>query len=142
MTVEENKNLARQFFDAMNTGDETVWDRLCIPEYVLHENAQDWTLAQLKQYMKALPVAFPDQVFSVKDVFAEGDKVAVRYTWQGTHKGSYRGLAPTGKKVALVFLQIHRISNGKCAETWEVVDLSQFYAQLGITSKPAATTEK
>jgi steroid delta-isomerase-like uncharacterized protein len=133
MTLAENKTLARQFFDALNNGDETVWDKLCIPEYVLHENALTWTLEQLKQYMKALPVAFPDQVFSVKDVFAEGDKVAVRYTWQGTHNGSYRGIAPTGKKVSLVFLQIHRISNGKCAETWEVTDLSQFYAQLGIT---------
>jgi steroid delta-isomerase-like uncharacterized protein len=142
MTAEENKTLARQFFDALNNGDETVWDKLCIPEYVLHENTLTWTLEQLKQYMKALPVAFPDQVFSVKDVFAEGDKVAVRYTWQGTHKGQYRGIAATGKKVTLVFLQIHRISNGKCVESWEVVDLSQFYAQLGITPSPVTAVEK
>ncbi len=142
MTTEENKTLARQFFDAMNTGDQTVWDRLCIPQYVLHSNAQDWTLEQLKQYMKALPVAFPDHAFSVKDIFAEGDKVAVRYIWQGTHNGPYRGIAPTGKKVSLVFLQIHRISNGKCAETWEVTDLSQFYAQLGIIASPTAAAKK
>ena len=38
---------------------------------------------------------------TIEDIVAEGDKVWVRVTATGTHKGEYRGLAPTGKKITL-----------------------------------------
>jgi steroid delta-isomerase-like uncharacterized protein len=142
MTAEENKTLVRQFVNSFSAEDPAIWDELCAPEYVVHLNMQDWTLEKTKQYLKALRVSFPDQIYTIEDMVAEGDKVAVRFTWQGTHKGPYQGIAPTGKKITLVFLEIHRIANGKVVETWEVVDLSGFYAQLGITSSTVATAAK
>jgi|WetSurMetagenome_2_1015567.scaffolds.fasta_scaffold338293_2 predicted ester cyclase len=137
MTIEENKTLARQLVNSYNMENPVIWDHLCAPECVVHINLQDWTLEPTKQYLRALRGSFPDEVFTIEDMFAEGDKVAVRYTWQGTHKGTYQGIAPTGKKVTLVFLEIIKILKGKVVESWEVVDLSQFYAQLGITASPA-----
>jgi steroid delta-isomerase-like uncharacterized protein len=143
MTAEENKTLVRQFINSCNMENPATWDKLCAPDCVAHVNMQDWTLEQTKQYLKAgLRVAFPDEVFIIEDMIAEGDKVAVRYTWKGTHKGTYLGIAPTGKKVTLVFLELFKISNGKLVESWETVDLSQFYAQLGITASPAAAAKK
>jgi steroid delta-isomerase-like uncharacterized protein len=143
MTTEENKVLARQFINSYNMEDPAIWDKLCAPDCVAHVNMQDWTLEQTKQYLKAgLRVAFPDEVFIIEDMIAEGDKVAVRYTWHGTHKGTYLGTAPTGKKVTLVFLELLKISRGKIVESWEMVDLSHFYIQLGITPGPAAKSTK
>jgi steroid delta-isomerase-like uncharacterized protein len=143
MTVEENKTLARQIINSFNMENPAIWDKLYAPGCVIHINMQDWTLDQAKHYLKdVLRVAFPDEVFTIQDMFAEGDKVAVRYSWQGTHKGSYMGIAPTGKKVVLAFLEIHKIANGKLVEAWEVVDLSSFYAQLGMTSSPVAAAAK
>jgi predicted ester cyclase len=142
MTAEDNKTLVRQFINSYTMENPAIWDKLCAPEYVAHINLQDWTLEQGKQYLKGLRVAFPDEIFSIQDIFAEGDKVAVRYTWQGTHKGPYRGIAPTGQKVMLAFLEVLRLANGKVFESWEVVDLSRFYVQLGITLTPAAAPTK
>jgi steroid delta-isomerase-like uncharacterized protein len=142
MTTEENKTLVRQLLNSYSMENPAIWEKLCAPEYVVHINMQDWTLEPMKQYLKALRGSFPDEVFTIEDVFAEGDKVALRYTWQGTHKGPYRGIAPTNKKVRLVFLAIHRLSKGKLAESWEVVDLSLFYAQLGINPSPVAAATK
>jgi predicted ester cyclase len=142
MTAEENKTLVSQFVNSYTMEDPAVWDKLCAPEHVAHINMLDWSLEQTKQYLKAERVSFPDEIFSIQEMIAEGDKVAVRYTWQGTHKGPYRGIAPTGNKVMLVFQEIHKISNGKIVESWMVVDLSRFYAQLGITPSPTASATK
>ena len=62
---------------------------------------------------------------------AEGDKVWVLYKGEGTHKGEYRGLAPTGKKIAYEAVCIYRIVSGKIVEMWEVADLLGLYRQLG-----------
>ena len=43
---------------------------------------------------------FPDMNMAIDDIFAEDDKVMVRSTFNGTHKGEYMGIAPTGKKVS------------------------------------------
>jgi hypothetical protein len=123
MTVEENKKLVRQIINGFSMENPVIWDKLCAPECVIHINMQDWTLDQTKHYLKdVLRVAFPDEVL--------------------THTGSYMGIAPTGKKVMLAFLEIHRIANGKLVEAWEVVDLSRFYVQLGIPYSPSAVAEK
>jgi predicted ester cyclase len=142
MTTEENKTLARQFVNSYTMENPAIWDKLCAPECVAHINTLDWTLEPTKQYLKALRVSFPDEVFTIEDTFAEGDKVAVRYTWQATHLGAYRGIAPTGKKVRLVFLEIFKISKGKVIESWEVVDLSSFNALLGINPGLVAAATK
>ncbi len=132
MTMEENKTLLRQFIDASNAGDSAVWDKLCAPEFVMHVNMMDdMTLEQSKQFAKALRVAFPDRFFSIEDMIAEDNKIAVRYTWQGTHKGVFRGIAPTGKRVTLAIFEIDRISNGKFIETWMGVDFADLMAQIG-----------
>jgi predicted ester cyclase len=56
---------------------------------------------------------------------AEGDKVAIRYTWKATHTG-------TGKKIAVKGMEIDRISAGKIAEIWELLDSQSMMTQLGI----------
>jgi predicted ester cyclase len=50
----------------------------------------------------------------------------------GTHKGEFRGLAPTGKKITVTYVGIHRIANGKVVERWSVYDMLDFYKQLGV----------
>jgi predicted ester cyclase len=45
--------------------------------------------------------AFPDAQFTIEDLIAEGDKVVARATEQGTHRGEFMGIAPTGKQVAV-----------------------------------------
>jgi steroid delta-isomerase-like uncharacterized protein len=73
--------------------------------------------------MQALHSAIPDVHVTLEDMVAEGDRVAVRATWRGTHRGPLFGRAPTGKPVEITGMVFWRIANGKIAERWATVDL-------------------
>lgn len=57
--------------------------------------------------------------------------MVVRWTGSGTHIGEVNGIAPTGEKVEVDAISIHRMAGGKIAETWEVWDTLGFLQQLG-----------
>ena len=65
-------------------------------------------------------------------MIAEGDKVAVRFTARGTHKGEFLGIPPTGKQVAWAGINIYRVASGKIAETWQLSDGLGLMQQLGV----------
>jgi len=76
---------------------------------------------------------FPDWHETIEDIIAEGDKVWVLLTATGTHTGEFLGLAPTGKKITLMTIDIYRIANGKLVWGRRVPtpDLA-FFKQLGV----------
>jgi predicted ester cyclase len=65
----------------------------------------------------------PDARYEVDDLIAEGDRVVVRWRLLGTHQGDFRGIAPTGRALALKGIAIHRVEGGKLMERWVVSDL-------------------
>jgi C-1 hydroxylase len=89
-------------------------------------------LEALKQFGTVIFKTFPDFHETMEDIIAEGDKVWVRNTITGTHKGKYRGLAPTGKKFTEASVDIFRIVDGKLVEGWNVTDELDFLKQLGV----------
>jgi crotonobetaine/carnitine-CoA ligase len=77
--------------------------------------------------------AFPDSHYTLEDMIAEGDKLVVRWTSQGTHCGEFMGVAPTGRRVTARGISIYRMDQGKIAEEWFVVDRLGLLEQLGAT---------
>ena len=71
---------------------------------------------------------------TIEDVFAAGDKVAVRFTASGTHQGEFMGVPPSGKQVTMTAILIHRLADGKMVEDWEWSDSLGFMQQLGLVS--------
>ncbi len=126
MTLEENKALVKQFINSFYMKDPDEFDMLCVPEWILHVKGfrqGDWGPWWAKDLLSGLRLVYPDETFSIQDLFAEGDKVAVRYTWQGFHRPRpYRPYMADGKQTRFC-LQIDRISNGKIVETWDNMDL-------------------
>ena len=53
--------------------------------------------------------ASPDAPFAIEDVIAEGDKVAVRWTFCGTHRSEFAGMPPTGEKATMTGITVHRL---------------------------------
>jgi predicted ester cyclase len=86
----------------------------------------------LREYYAALRLAFPDMRLASEDVIAEGEKVANRYTFYGTHKGEYMGVAPTSKLIISAGMVIHHFRGGRCVETWQSTDALGFLTQLGV----------
>jgi predicted ester cyclase len=62
---------------------------------------------------------------------AEDERVAYRMTVSGTHKGEFKGIAPTGKKFTVSTMGIVLFKNGKIAEEWEIYDAMGMLVQLG-----------
>ena len=75
---------------------------------------------QLKTLSRLLYTAFPDWRYTIEDLFAERDKVAIRLTGSGTHRGEGFHAVPTGQRVTVAGLAIIRLSGGKIVESWQV----------------------
>ena len=59
----------------------------------------------------------------------------MRWTGTGEHVAELNGIPPTGKKIDVSAISIHRMSAGKIAETWEVWDTLGFLQQLGVVPR-------
>ena len=84
--------------------------------------------------MESRRAAFTDIHVTVEDQVAEGEKVSTRRTWRATHRGPYRGVAPTGKKVTWTQISVVRFSQGRIVEDWAVADEVGILQQLGALS--------
>jgi predicted ester cyclase len=96
----------------------------------------------LKEHYTGLLKGFPDLRVEVNDIIAEGEKVAHRFTFYGTHRGEFLGLAATGKSVSSPGIQINLFSGGKCIEVWSVHDSYRFLTQIGVVSQLRERTMK
>jgi steroid delta-isomerase-like uncharacterized protein len=132
---EENKAVVRRAFDAVSEGDLVVTDEITASDFVRHDLASMFEevrgVEAVRQFIVALRAAFPDLQLTVEDIIAEGDKVMVRFTGRGTHKGVFLGIPPTGKAVIWAGINIYRLAGGKVAETWQLSDALGLLRQLG-----------
>jgi predicted ester cyclase len=83
--------------------------------------------------------AIPDFRVTIEDLVAEGEKVAVRRTYEGTHRGGpLLGIPATGKRSQFGGISIFRLANGRIAEHWEQLDRLALMQQLGVVPAPDA----
>ena len=139
MSTEENKAIARRWFEESgNRHNVAIVDELFTPDYVNHAlgAAPGGGREAEKHLIEGMLTAFPDMRFTIEDMVAEGDKVVVRYTIQGTHQGAFMGLPATGKAFTTTAIVILRFENGKIAEEWFQGDDLGMMQQLGVI--PAA----
>ena len=78
----------------------------------------------------------PDLRVNILDVIAEDDKVATRYTVEGTHEGDLFGVPPTGRRVSIGSMAVERVSDGKIQEHWRITDSLDMMQQLGAIPVP------
>ncbi len=135
MSTEENKAIARRWNDEIyDKGSLVAIDELFATNFVWHY-APPGVAPDREGYKQEnvtnLGASFADVHCTIEDMVAEGDKVAVRWSWRGTHKGEYMGIAPTGKQVTITGIEILHIVGGKIVEEWSESDWLGFMQQLG-----------
>jgi len=111
-----------------------IVDELFIAEVVI--NGQRVGRPGLKQSMQRFLSAFPNLRVTITDAVAEGDKVVIWYTVQGTQTGEFEGIRATGKQVRWSGADLFRIENGKIAGCRFVDDSLGLLRQLGATLSP------
>ena len=125
MDQAHNVEVYRRVFDAVNRGDEAALDDLLTADVLDHNPipGQAPGVAGFKQWLRYVRAAFPDVHVTVEDALSQGDRVAGRVTWRGTHEGPFAGVVGSGKPVQFTAIHIVRFANGKTAEWWGVADL-------------------
>lgn len=136
MSVEEKMALVRHIIEEANKGKGnaiTVMDKFYANDFVIHGGTGEEIhgLNNWKQHYSELLDAIPDLHLIIDDMVVEGDKVAVRWTITGTHRGVLRGIPPTNKKVKTWGIQIYRFAGGRLMEIWERYDTLSTMQQLG-----------
>lgn len=92
--------------------------------------------AALVAFYAAIFSAFPDWHTTINEMIAEGDKVVVRITSEGTNLGDYQAIPATGKPYIQKAIAIYRLANGKIAEGWLQTDMLSMMQQLGLMPAP------
>lgn len=129
MSAQENKAFIRRYLDALGGKDKPP---AVVDQYIAASDEE------LKGHIEFFEAAFPRYDIVAEDMIAEGDQVAVRAVFKGTHQGDLMGIAPTGKEVDLPFLIVYRVAGAKIVEHWMSVDQMALMQQLGVVPEPAA----
>ena len=74
---------------------------------------------------------FPDLAVAIDDTVDQGDRVAVRLTFTGTHQGGFYGMPATGKSFSIAAIAVARIADGMIAEWWQIGDTLGLLQQIG-----------
>ena len=140
MSAEENKALARQFIEeGFSKGNLAVADAIIAPNFANHDPGTPPLPAGpegYKQLVTAYRTAYSDLQLSVDDLFAEGDKVAVRWSARGTHTGQLGDIPPTGKQMMITGISVLTIAGGKVADQYTNWDTLGMLQQLGVIAAP------
>jgi len=86
----------------------------------------------LQEVIGMMRTAFPDMHWIVDEMVGEGEKVVTRFTWTGTHRGTFLGILGTGRSVMVKGVVIDRVVNGKMTDSRILMDTMGMMQQLGV----------
>ena len=139
MSAEESKATMHRCLGVFEQGNVDLLDELLAPDYINHTPATpDLPTGPegVKGVVTMFRSAMPDLRVVVQDMIAEGDKVATRYTLEGTYEGELFGVPPTGQRLSIKSFTAERVSEGKIREHWRVSDNLDMMQQLGVFPPP------
>ena len=134
--------------EAFNTGNVALADELIAADAVTHDPGLPAELRALrgpevlKRTVSMYRSAFPDVKITVDDAIREGDKVALRWHAEGTHRGDLAGLAPTAAGVSVTGMSIDQWKDGKIVEAWAEWDNLGLARQIGAAPPEGSIPEK
>ena len=131
---DENRAIVRRVFEeVLNSGDLAVADKIMAADFIEHHPrpGQGPGRDGFKHRATMLRTAFPDLQYVIEDELAVADKVVVRVTAHGTHKGVLAGLSPTGNQFTMTGIVIFRLAGGKIVERWANYDNLTMLQDLG-----------
>lgn len=135
MTPEASKRVMIRFTEFINTASETLAAELISPDAIFHVPGRPEPMRGPAGYLAIIQMmrgGFPDIKWTLKEMVAEGEKVAARFTMRGTHLGTFFGVPSTGKKIAVQALNIYRLSRGQIVEETGQPDLLGLLQQIGV----------
>jgi steroid delta-isomerase-like uncharacterized protein len=136
MSAEQNIANAKRGIHAINERDWSIFPSLLAPNFIRHDLVQAFDEIKGQEgfgdLLQSVLKAVPDYHIQIDDIFATDDRLAMRFTASGTHKGALLGFAPTGNIVKVNQINLYRFDRDKLAETWQLLDVAGFLRQIGV----------
>ncbi len=133
---EQNIALVKKYVELWNNHELENISEFVDPELKLFlpsNTANPMTPDQFKGWYEMIYEGYPDINYEIKEIFADGDKVSVRWVCTGTHSGDNMGIPATGKKIVGSAVEIYLIKDGKIVEERAETDAIGWNQQLGYT---------
>ncbi len=140
MTTDANKQVVREFVEAINRQDWRRFEELVAPDVVRHSSTYGQPTIRSRDELRKLVAAeaetFSDAHETVNFLVAEGDMVAVHSAFRGTQRGPLGPFPASGKQLSADFISIYRVDSGRIAEAWVEWDSLSGLIQLGHVAAP------
>ena len=134
MGIVENKKIVRRYIEeAVNAGNLENLEEIISSEYIetLGPNGETLGIEGAKQHILAVRQTFPDLHLTIEKQIAEGDWVVTCVTAKATHQGSWLGMKPTGKKVAITGVNVDKVINGRIVEHGGAANMFEALLEIG-----------
>lgn len=134
MSNPDIRQLVRRYIEEVwNRGDLAALEALTLPGFMYHLGGQPARDRDaLAQFIRGTHVAFPAWRVEILDLIVEGNRAAVRWAGQVTHGGPFRGIPPTGRRIAVSGINVYEVSEGRIAAEWEQTDSLGMLQQMGV----------
>jgi steroid delta-isomerase-like uncharacterized protein len=142
MTAGENKAVVARIAEMFNAGrldslGDCVGEALVLHTTLLAEPRGG--IGDLRGMFGMVLTGFPGGKLEVEELTAEEDRVALRFVFSGTHTGTMRGNAPTGRTLQWREAMFFRFgADGKVAEIWHLINVMEVLEKMGVLPSPAA----
>jgi steroid delta-isomerase-like uncharacterized protein len=133
--MEANRRLIERYYkDLWNAWNFPLAEELISPSVKFHGSVgiSVQGLDGFREYMQTIRSAFPDFHNTIEEIVAEGDRVAARLTYRGTHRGPIFGVAPTGQVIRYDGLALFHIQDGRIAAGHVLGNVLELLRQLGV----------
>lgn len=142
MNTQQNLSLVRKLYDEVySKGNVAACDQFFIKDLKLIDPSMPnfkGGLAAYRDREQMYKTAFPTRTAKIEDIFAAEDRVVVRWTMTGTHKGELQDVAPTGKNVRVSGISIYHFVDGKISEIQQSWDRLALLEQIGVVETTMA----
>ena len=118
-------------------GDVSAVGTFVADSYTIHNDPGDpWhgqTLTRdgFSERLVTSRAAAPDQVFTPIDMIEEGDRIAVTWSWAGTHLGDLPGIPATGRPITMTGATVYGFdADDRLTGHWQIADRLGVYQQI------------
>jgi steroid delta-isomerase-like uncharacterized protein len=127
----EMNSFVQRLVDAYNHRRLDDFDALLTDDVVLvRDEAEAHGREEFKSVLTRLQSAFPDIEYHVEDTIVAGDKIVLRWSARGTHRGEYLGVSATNREASYTGITIYELRGDRVARIWVSADLLSLLRRL------------
>ena len=130
--VAKNEHNVRRLFELINQGKMDQLGEVIAEDYAgpLGERGPAGFSAVVERMKRGVP----DLHYELAEVIAEGDRVAVSWSWRGTHTGTLNGFVASNKTVENTGMAFFELSESKIVRATLETDRLGLLQQIGVLS--------